>query len=206
MLGAVGPRFRRRLLVIATLAFAISVITGPATSFVFLYAQNVLHQPGYVTAGMVVGAGLSGLIGLLAGRWLADRIGRRPTAAFGMVVLALLGVLTYEGSRVALLTGYILGVMAGSVLAPALGALLTELFPTSVRASVAGWFVAAGVLGAVTGLVVFGAVADVGNRFESAAALTFLPAALAAGLFWVVPETRGTEPEDLWPQPPDATP
>ena len=206
VLGAVGPRFRRRLLVVAALAFAISVITGPATSFVFLYAQNVLHQPGYVTAAMVVSAGLSGLIGLLAGRWLADRVGRRPTAAFGMVVLSLLGVLTYEGSRVALLTGYILGVMAGSVLAPAVGALLTELFPTSVRASVAGWWVAAGVLGAVTGLVVFGAIADVGNRFESAAALTFLPTALAAGLFWMVPETRGTEPEDLWPQPPDATP
>ena len=103
VLGAVGPRFRRRLLVVAALAFAISVITGPATSFVFLYAQNVLHQPGYVTAAMVVGAGLSGLIGLLAGRWLADRVGRRPTATFAMVVLSLLGVLTYEGSRVALI-------------------------------------------------------------------------------------------------------
>jgi MFS family permease len=79
------------------------------------------------------------------------------------------------------------------------GALLTELFPTSVRASVAGWWVAAGVLGAVTGLVAFGAVADVDNRFEFAAALTFFPAALGAGLFWLLPETRGKEPEDLWP-------
>jgi MFS family permease len=201
VLGAVGPQFRRRLLVVAALAFAISVITGPATSFVFLYAQNVLHQPGYVTAAMVVGAGVSGLIGLLAGRWLADRVGRRPTASFAMVVLSFLGVLTYDGSRVALIAGYILGVLAGSILAPAIGALLTELFPTSVRASVAGWWVAAGVLGAVAGLVVFGEVADVGNRFESAAALTFLPAALAAGFFWLLPETRGREPEDLWPPP-----
>ncbi len=199
VLGAVGPRFRRRLLVVAALAFAISVITGPATSFVFLYAQNVLHQPGYVTAAMVVGAGLSGLIGLLAGRWLADRVGRRPTAAFAMVVLACMGVLTYAGSRPALISGYILAVMAGSLLAPAVGSLLAELFPTSVRASVAGWWVAAGVLGAVAGLVAFGAVADAGNRFELAAALTFLPASLAAGLFWLLPETRGREPEDLWP-------
>jgi MFS family permease len=199
VLGAVGPRFRRRLLVVAALGFAISVITGPATSFVFLYAQNVLHQPGYVTAAMVVGAGLSGVIGLLAGRWLADHVGRRPTATVAMVVLSCLGVLTYEGSRPALIAGYILGVMAGSVLAPAVGALLTELFPTSVRASVAGWWVAAGVLGAVAGLVAFGAVADVRNRFEFAAALTFLPAALAAGFFWLIPETRGREPEDLWP-------
>jgi MFS family permease len=148
---------------------------------------------------MVVGAGLSGLIGLLAGRWLADRIGRRPTATFAMVLLAFMGVLTYAGSRPALISGYILAVMAGSLLAPAVGALLAELFPTSVRASVAGWWVAAGVLGAVAGLVAFGAVADVGNRFEFAAALTFLPASLAAGLFWLVPETRGREPEDLWP-------
>jgi MFS family permease len=199
VLGAVAPRFRRRLLVVAALAFAISVITGPATSFVFLYAQNVLHQPGYVTAAMVVGAGLSGVIGLLAGRWLADHIGRRPTATVAMVVLCFLGVLTYDGSPAALIVGYILGVLAGSVLAPAIGALLTELFPTSVRASVAGWWVAAGVLGAVAGLVAFGAVADVRNQFEFAATLTFLPAALAAGFFWLVPETRGKEPEDLWP-------
>ena len=61
---------------IAVLAFAVSVITGPANSFVFLFAQNILHQRGVVTAGMVVGAGAAGLGGLLAGRWLADRTGR----------------------------------------------------------------------------------------------------------------------------------
>jgi MFS family permease len=199
VLGAVGPRFRRRLLVVAVLAFFLSVITGPATGFVFLYAQNVLHQPGYVTAAMVVGAGASGLVGLLAGRWLADHLGRRPTASVAVVVLSLLGVLTYAGTPIALILGYILGVMAGSVMAPSLGALLTELFPTSVRASVAGWWVTSGVLGAVAGLVLFGAVVDVGNRFAFAAVLTFLPAALAAVFFWLLPETRGKEPEDLWP-------
>jgi len=89
--------------------------------------------------------------------------------------------------------------MAGSALGPAAGALLTELFPTSVRASAAGWWVVAGVLGAGVGLLVFGGVADAASRFPLAAAVTFLPAALAAGLFWLVPETRGREPEDLWP-------
>ena len=97
------------------------------------------------------------------------------------------------------MVGYVLGVLAGAALAPSAGSLLTELFPTAVRASVAGWWVAAGVLGAGTGLVVFGAVADVGDRFGLAAVITFVPAALAAGLFWTVPETRGREPEDLWP-------
>src|SRR5580704_3615028 len=65
VLDAVAKPFRRRLAVIVVLAFAVSVITGPANSFVFLFAQNVLHQPGIVTAGMVAGAGVAGLAGLL---------------------------------------------------------------------------------------------------------------------------------------------
>ena len=59
--------------------------------------------------------------------------------------------------------------------------------------------VTAGVLGAVVGLVAFGAVADVGNRFAAAGELVFLPAAAAAALFWLLPETKGREPESLWP-------
>ena len=197
VIGAVGPRFRRRLVVIAVLAFALSVITGPANSFVFLYAQDLVHQPGYATAVMVVGAGASGLVGLLIGRWLADHVGRRPTCAMGMAGIAGFGVLAYSGSSVALVAGYVLGVLFGSVLAPAAGAMVNELFPTSVRASVAGWWIAAGVVGAAVGLVVFGSIADVGSRFGLAAALTFLPAVAAVGLFWLVPETRGREPEQV---------
>ncbi len=200
VLGAVTKRYRGRLAILALVAFAISLITGPANSFVFLYAQDVLHQAGYVTALMVVGSGITGLIGLLAGRWSADHIGRRPTCTVGLVAVAVTGVLCYSGSQAALIAGYLVGVFWASVFAPAVGSLLTELFPTSVRASIVGWWTVAGVLGAVTGLVVFGAVADVGNRFGEAAAIVFLPSALAAGLFWLVPETRGREPESLWPE------
>ncbi len=199
VLGAVGPRYRNRLVILGLVAIAISVITGPANSFVFLYAQDVLHQAGYVTALMVVGAGVTGLLGLVAGRWLADHIGRRPTGTMGMIAVALCGALAYSGSASALVIGYVLGVFSGSLLAPSVGAMFTELFPTSVRASATGWWVAAGVLGAVGGLVAFGAVADVGNRFALAADIVFLPAAAVAALFWLLPETKGREPESLWP-------
>jgi MFS family permease len=200
ILGAVEAPYGGRVLVLAVIAFALSLITGPANSFVFLYAQDVVHQPGGWTALMVVGAGASGLVGLLVGRWFADSVGRRPAAACAFVAAALCGTFAYVGGSPALVVGYICGVFSGGVLAPAVGSLLTELFPTSVRASAAGWWTVAGVLGAVGGLVVFGRVADVGNRFAEAAALTFLPAALGAVLFWFLPETRGTEPEDLWPE------
>jgi MFS family permease len=200
VLDAVARPFRRRLLVVAILAFAISVITGPANSFGFLFAQNILHLRGIVTAGMVVGSGIAGLAGLLTGRWLADRVGRRLTGALAMVSVALLATLTYSGSAPALLAGYISAVFAASVFAPAAGALINELFPTSVRASVVGWSTAAGVLGAVAGLVTFGAVANAAHEFGLAGVVTFLPAALVMALFWLLPETRGREPEDLWPQ------
>jgi len=199
VLGAIERPYRGRVVILALIALTISIITGPASSFVFLYAQDVLHQPGYLTALMVVLGGACGLVGLLAGRWSADHVGRRPTCAVAMVSAALSATLAYSGSRPALLVGYGLGVLSGSLLAPAIGALLTELFPTSVRASATGWWVVSGVVGAVVGLVAFGAVADVGNRFALAAELTFLPASAAAALFWLLPETMGREPEALWP-------
>ena len=199
VLGAIGPRFRRRLVVVSSIALAVGIVTGPANSFIFVYAQNVLHVSGDATAAMVVVASVFGLCGLLLGRFLADRVGRRPTGALAMLAMAVTGIVTYSGSRTALFVGYELAVFCASTFAPAAGALANELFPTSVRASVAGWNVAASVVGAVVGLVAFGAIADVGERFAFGAAVTFSPVILAAALFALLPETRGREPEDLWP-------
>jgi MFS family permease len=198
VLGAVGPRYRRRLLIVAALTFAVSLVTGPANSFFFLYAQNVMRLSGAATAGLVACAGLTGLAGLLLGRFLADRVGRRLAASGAMIAMALLGMVTYSGSRLAAGAGYLFAVLAASVFAPAAGALTNELFPTSVRASVAGWQIAAGVFGASVGLLAFGAVADVGNRFGLAALVVFAAAIPATALFGLLPETRGKEPEDLW--------
>ena len=58
---------------------------------------------------------------------------------------------------------------------------------------------AASVAGAVVGLVAFGAIAQAGNRVSLGALVTFAPVVLATGLFVLLPETRGREPEDLWP-------
>ena len=148
VLGAVGPLYRRRLLIVCALTFTLSVVTGPANSFFFLYAQNVLHFAGGTTALLVASAGITGLAGLLLGRFLADGVGRRLTACGAMIAMALCGMLTYSGSALGAVVGYLLAVLAASTFAPAAGALTNELFPTSVRASVIGWEIAAGVFGA----------------------------------------------------------
>jgi MFS family permease len=200
VLGAIARPYRARLALVTVLAFSLGVITGPANSFVYLYAQNVERFPGVALSGMVVAAGILGLGGLFAGRWLADRVGRRPTAMGAMLCIGTSGILCYSGNRVALVVGYLAAVTAGGIIAPAAGAFVNELFPTSVRASVAGWNIAGAVLGAVAGLLLFGAVADIGNRFGPAALVTFVPAMAMSGLVWYLPETRGHEPEWFWPE------
>jgi MFS family permease len=195
VLGAIGRRHRGRLVPLVAVVFAVSAVTGPANSFLFVYAEGILGLSPAVTAGLVAGAGVSGLIGLLIGRWGADHLGRRPTGAVGLVGVAAAGIVTYSGGSPALVAGYLLAVTAGSVFAPAVGALQAELFPTLVRSSVAGWLVVFGVLGAITGLLAFGAIADAGDRFGLAAAAVFVPAAALAAVFLALPETRGLDLE-----------
>ena len=187
------PRYRRRVAIVGMLAFSLSVLTGPANGFVFLYAENAIHQRASVTSAMVACSGIAGLCGLMLGNRLTDRAGRKPTAGMAMCAISLLGVLCYSGSQVALIGGYITAVFGASLLAPSVGALTNELFPTSARGLIAGWWVATGVLGAVCGLVVFGAVAGSSGHFTTAAEVTFLPVLLAPLLLLVVPETRGVE-------------
>jgi MFS family permease len=191
---------RPRLRLLAVLAFAIAFVTGPANTFLFVYAENALGLSRSATAAMVLAAAPVGLAGLLLGRWGADRVGRRVTAGGTQATVALAGMLTYSGSRPAVVAGYLLGILAASAYGPSFGALGAELFPTSVRATVAGWLLAAGVAGAVAGLVAFGLLADALASFGAAAALVMAPVVVASLLFVRLPETRGLELEQSAPE------
>jgi MFS family permease len=200
VLGTVQRRLWGRLGLLAVLAFASALITGPANTFLFVYAENVLDATTALTGTLVVAAAPTGLVGLLLGRFLSDRVGRRPAAAAGLVALAGAGVLTYSGTIPALVTGYLLGILVGSAYATPAIALATELFPTSSRASVAGWLVLSGVVGATVGLLAAGAVADATDSFGTAMALVCVPAGMTAVLLALLPETRGLELEDSAPE------
>src|SRR5262245_13248880 len=152
ILGRAPADLRTRLWLICLLIAMLGLVTGPANALLFVYSESVLGLPRLATAAMVAAAGLLGLGGLVAGRWAADRLGRRVTAGTAQAVIALAALLTYSGSAAAAIAGYLLAVVAASVFAPAIGALAAELFPTGIRATVAGWMSVAGVLGAVGGL------------------------------------------------------
>jgi predicted MFS family arabinose efflux permease len=207
--GRAGPSLARvprshrgRLAVLAVVAFASGFVTGPVATFLFVYAENVLDVSSAVTGALVVAAGLAGLAGLVVGRWLADRLGRRPAAAGALVLMAAAGVVTYSGSVPALAAGYLAGVLCGAAYGTPALALTAELFPTSVRAGVAGRLVVAGVLGATSGLWLAGSVADALGSFSGAMAVVCVPGGLAAALFGLLPETRGLELDHAAPGTP----
>jgi putative MFS transporter len=199
-LTAVRPDLRRRLFILVALAFVFNMVTGPINTFLFFYAEGELGVTRESMAGAVIAVGLLGPVGLLVGRWVADRLGRRLASILPQVVVAGAGVLLYSGTPVALIGGYWIAVIAQGAYGTAFGALSTEVFPTSNRATAQGWLVAAGVAGATVGLVLFGTITDVMDSFVAAALVVCVPCALTAAGYLLLPETRGQELEESAPE------
>jgi MFS family permease len=199
ILGRPPAELRSRLWLVTVLMSMLGLVTGPANAMLFVYAESVLGLPRLATAGMVAAAGLLGLVGLVAGRWAADRLGRRMTAGVSQAAIAVAAVITYSGSPAAVIGGYLVAIFVTSVFAPAIGAMSAELFPTSVRATVAGWMGVAGILGAVAGLVLFGMLVTDWNSFLAAAVVVALPVLALAPLYFRLPETVGMELEESAP-------
>jgi AAHS family 3-hydroxyphenylpropionic acid transporter len=198
--GAVRPAFgtvsravARPLVVFCLLAAATNLVTGPAFTFLFVYGENVLGASPARMALLVLAAGPAGLAGLLLGRLLADRLGRRVAALGGTLLIGLAGSWAYNGGQPALFAGYLVLIVAAAAAGPAAAALLNEAMPTETRATANGWAAAAGVVGAVAGLAAFGALAGDAGAFDRAALWLFLPLVPLSFGYLLLPETAGTE-------------
>lgn len=191
--GAIPRVYVGRVALMALLTAAITVATGPGFTYLFVYGEGVLDASPLFLSTLVLGAGPAGLVGILVGRFGADRLGRTPTSGLAMAATGFAVAYAYSGGITQLATGYLLAIATSSAFAPAMGALVAELVTTRVRATVAGWETIAGVLGAVVGLMSFGLLAELTGGFAAAARSLGIAVAAAAIGFWWLPETRGTE-------------
>jgi MFS family permease len=201
VLGWIHPSLRARLALLATLTAALGFVSGPANSFLFFFAESIHGLPPSTLAFAVLAAGPIGLGGLIVGRAIADTYGRRLGAGTALVGVTLAAVLTYNAGRVGVIVGYLIGIFCAAAYSPAAGSLSAELFPTSHRSTVAGWLTASAVLGAVAGIILFGALADRFEGFGPSAALISIPVVLVSVLYARLPESRGLELEESAPEP-----
>ncbi|MFZ0768861.1 MAG: MFS transporter [Acidimicrobiales bacterium] len=197
-LGAVPKGVRGRVAIVGLVVFIIGVMEGPASGFTFVYGEGVLKIRPDVVSLVVTLSAVTGLLGLLASRYCARVFGRRWTVVLGTLATALTAAIAYGGGKTAFVVGYMSGVAAGGLLAPAIAAMGTELFSHSFRATAAGWIVVAGVLGAVFGLLVFGLIGDSvhitgAGSFRLPALFTFLPLLPLLFLVKRLPESSAME-------------
>ena len=205
-LSRVHPRLRGRLLLLTGLTFTFNVVTGPNNTYLFFYGEGQLGISRASMAGVIIVSGVLGLVGLLLGRWASDRLGRRFASIAFHLLMAVSAVVAYSGSVVGLIGGFWAGILAQGAYGPAFGALSTEVFPTSIRATTQGWVAASGVLGAVAGLLLFGTLSDVTGSFAVAAlTVCVIGAVTAVGYRWF-PETVGLELEESAPEIEDDQP
>ena len=197
-IGVVSHEYRGSLWRVALVVGVLGMIGGPANGFVFVYGESILHISPPKVALMVTFAAVTGLAGLVLSRWLAQRWGRRTTAAAGLLASGLSATLAYGGGKTLFVAGYLVGVGAAGLVTPVITALGTEIFPHHVRATAAGWLVVAGVVGATLGLALFGGVGDVIHASGSAAlrwpaVITFVPMLWTAGLLRALPDSGQRE-------------
>jgi MFS family permease len=188
--------------------------TALATSVLFAYWGLATWLPGFLSAPKSQGgAGLNILrtsawiftmqfgafLGYISFGWMADRFGRRPTF-FGYVLAAAILTPIYgltprwagENSETWLLAlGPFIG-FCGTGFFALFGAMLAELYPTSIRGTAQGFVYNVG--RAISALAPF-AVGAIADRQGIGAALALNSAFFLVGsvLIFTLPETRNTE-------------
>ncbi|HVL52046.1 MAG TPA: MFS transporter [Actinomycetota bacterium] len=201
LFGPVAVEYRMHLVILCVLTASAAFVSAPVTTFVFYFAETFRGLDPAIMAYAVLAAAPIGLVGLLAGRWAADNLGRRISCAVSQAAVAAGAIVTYNAPGLGVVIGYLAAIFAASVYTPGSGAICAELFPTSYRSSAAGWITTSGVLGAVLGLGLFGFLADRFGNYDAASVWIAAPVLLLSLLYLRLPETKGKELPDTVPGP-----
>jgi MFS family permease len=198
------PRFRRNLVLVGMIHMFRSVPLFGATAWWAFYAERERGFTDDQVAFYIICAYGLGCLGYyLCGRSM-ERFGRRPTGlVYGIGATIWMTVLFQTTSQTLSFVALLLGVFFGLGMAPVMGAVATELFPTEVRGQSMAWVRNVfEIAGYVFGPAVVGILGDhrsgaIGNVGDTVTALTLL---MLPGLWLVwryLPETKGRELEEI---------
>ena len=144
------------------------------------------------TSGWIIPMQIGAFLGYLSFGFIADRFGRKPTFIFYLLAAAILVPIYGQMARsdsVLLLLGPLIGFF-GSGYFSLFGAMLAELFPTSIRATGQGFAYNAGRAFSALAPFTIGQLADL-YGIGSALALTSAFFLIGAMMILLLPETRG---------------
>jgi MFS family permease len=177
----------------AAISFFVAMFSAPATSFVMeRLVGNLAWETGPARFLLMVFSGL-GTAGVIIGGRLADRIGRKQTTILALLTGLVGGVAFYtQDSGWVLAPAIFLATMGLGMLTPSLASHRSELFPTRVRATAAGWITNVAIGGSIAGFTIGGLVVD---RVGLPRTITALGAGLLIAVLLVtrLPETRGMD-------------
>lgn len=192
---APGSREYRRLII--GLFFA-----GIATFAQLYSAQAVLPQISTdlsvspATAALSVSAATLGLaLAVIPWSLIADRVGRVPAMATGVLTATVFGLAAPLSGEITVLLAlrFAEGVALGAVPAVAL-AYLSEEVAGRYAATAAGSYIAGTTVGGLLGRVVSGIVGEVGGWQSGILSVAVICAAAAALFLWLTPRSRGFVP------------
>jgi putative MFS transporter len=186
-----------RALLLALAAFLFAVGESPVYQFTGYFTLTVHGWSPAEYAAMVLGGGAIGIIGnVVAGR-LGDRLGRRLVGAVFLAVLPAAAWLLYRGPGWAVPLGFTSFVFCETAGLVVVRALSTELFPTSHRATAAGWVSFVMTIGWAAGLAIVGAGTQAPGDMARMTSWLSLVVALGGLVLLLLPETRRRELEAI---------
>ena len=197
-----AARRRRRLALLAASAFLILMFAAPASGLRndFLKDEREFSAAAISLFTLVTNTPIG--LGILAGGYLADRRGRRPVGAAGLVLGTVLVAWAYFTDGLAIWALTLAGGILGAVAVPALAVYGPELFGTYRRGRSNGVITTVGVVGSALGNLVAGRLSDAldGRLGPALALLAVGPLMVAVLVMWKYPETAGQELEEINPE------
>jgi len=179
-------RENARIILLGLVVLASGTIGTYIFNYLTTFAQNTLHMSPTIAFAATASQNLIGLVAVLFGGWLSDRIGRRPVMiyprlAFLLLLYPMFRWMVDAHSALALILGSSLLSCLGSISGGAFYAALSESLPKRIRGGTFATIYAASVavFGGTTQLVVTWLIHVTGDP-------------MAPSYYWLVSATLGT--------------